>query len=156
MAGDPLHWDGLGCDRHDAFQQDNLGLMMNRIRSWFRARPFGDYPERQRMIFHYWDGQQDRAGDPLAIQRRLMTTADLVETAKVADVPTPDGAKAKGELIAVTREAFGVPPFESGGLLDTECLELFVRFGTFLKELEADQRPLRSGPTPTDSAASAG
>ncbi len=130
--------------------------MMTRIRSWFRPRSFGDYPERQRLIFHYWDGQQDRAGDPLAIQRRLMGAPDLVETAKVADVPTPDGAKAKGELIDLTREAFGVPPFERGGLLDAECLELFVRFGKFLTDLEAEQRPLRSGPTPTDSPASAG
>jgi hypothetical protein len=113
------------------------------------------YSARQRSIFRYWDGRRDRAGDPLAIHRALLTNFDLEETAKVADVPTHEGVKAKGEIAGQVRTAFGIAPFEAGGLLDAECLELFVRFSGFLKELEAEMRPLPSGPTPTASPASA-
>jgi hypothetical protein len=121
----------------------------------FGGRGLIDYSRRERMIFPYSDGTRNRRGDPLAIHRQLVLSADLDEIAKVAAVPTLEGVKARGELVATTRRAFGIRPLEEGGLLDAECLDLFVRFGAFMKKLEADSRPLPSGPTPTASPASA-
>src|SRR5207248_1369652 len=106
------------------------GHVLMRLFDWlFGRRAFGEYPRRERTIFRYWDGTRQRLGDPLAIHRQLLEVPGLEETAKVGEVPTVEGVKARGELAAAVRQAFGIAPLEAGGLLESECLDLFVRFG---------------------------
>ena len=121
---------------------------------FFQRKDAYGYTEGERDIFTYWDGVKRRKGDPLAIQRALLTDPkfDIKFDPDIAKVPTLDGLKAVGRLIDATRRAFKVPDFEKDGLTDGECLNLFHVFSFYIGQLQEEARPLASSPGPTASA----
>jgi hypothetical protein len=118
-------------------------------------RNLSGYTQGQRDIFPYWDGRRERRGDPLAVDRALQTDPafDFKLDPQISQVPTLDGVKATGRVVAATRRAFGIKPLEEGGLTDVECLGLFCDFNVYIRHLEDQARPLASSPGPTASAA---
>jgi hypothetical protein len=121
---------------------------------WLFRRNLSGYTQGDRDIFPYWDGQRQRNGDPLAIDRLLLTDPafDAKLDPQISRVPTLDGLKAAGRIVDATRKAFGIKPLEEGGLTDAECLGLFCDFNLFVRDLEERSRPLASSPRPTASA----
>ena len=130
--------------------------MITWLRSLFGRRDAFGYRPRDRTIFAFWDGTRKRLADPLAVHRALMTDPDfeLQFDPKIAQVANKEGLKATGRTAAAVRRAFGVKDIDAGGLLDSECLELFIRFGEYVGKLTDDSLPLSSGPEPMEVPAS--
>ena len=123
------------------------------------APEFPGYNPEERQVFGYFDGQQDRMGDPFAVRRRL--DAQLGNVNRVlqechADYPPPqpvgwekdwpppdwhppeaavmDAAAARGRLVEAVRIAFEMAPFdpETGtGALESDCNEAFRAYSDF-------------------------
>lgn len=105
----------------------------------------GGWKPAERLIFRFWDGQQEVAADPLVIQRKLAAATDLEKDIELAFVQSPEAIPAANEafehLVKQIREAFGVKAFSEGGLLDAECLELLGVFGGFIGEIKKKANP---------------
>jgi hypothetical protein len=104
----------------------------------------GMFRPKERLIYTYWDGQKDRAGDPLELIRKLtgIDGFSLEHDAKLAAGQTPEATKALGRLVEAVRSAFGVKNLEEGGLTETETLALLHHFLDFLREVQRDAGPL--------------
>jgi hypothetical protein len=131
--------------------------MLRWLRRLFGRRDALGYADSEREIFVYWDGTRERKGDPLAIHRALLTMDpekefDIKTDPQVTAVPTIAGLRATGRLAGAVRKAFGIRTVDEGGLTDGECLRLFVQFGSLIRELQEDARPLANSPPPTAAA----
>lgn len=129
-----------------------------------------------RRIFKYHDGRRTRWADPLEVHRAMAAAGDwfaLVGSFRAAGRFTPDqlgpelAAQADldsvvVELATIVRAAFGVSKVGTGpdgravGLTDLECLALLADFVNWLKDVEAEYRPLFSRPSASPGAQSAG
>ena len=107
--------------------------------------------KRERDIFPFWDGKRDRKADPLAAYRALKADPEFnidVDTELVASAGDLDSS---AKMAAATRRAFGVPPFEAGGLTEGECNTLFWAFMLYLNEKKNTDEPPLTSPEPTES-----
>jgi hypothetical protein len=114
------------------------------------------FTKKERCIFKFWNGERNIGGDPLAIQRKLITFPDfnLEVDLKLLQLANEESLNAFDRLVRAARHAFKVKDFEvdedgnESGLLDTEMIELIVDFGTFLtdvkKNIEPSPGPLNS------------
>lgn len=126
-----------------------------------------------REIFEFFDGQETRAVDPLAVYRALWTDGqcDLKADAKIAADPKMirDGVPvrsiytleevtaAEGRVMDLTRRAFGLKPFEEGGLTLLETDALLGRFLRYVEGIKKKRNPSRTTTpisAPTGSASS--
>ena len=136
-----------------------------------RSRP-AIFAERDRLIFRFWDGTRQRAADPLDVRAALdehggpnwpdlLGVFGLAATEGMPMSPAVQASHAAnvnasvGDLVALTRQAFGVEPFrerEDGtttGMTQAETLDLLTSYLTFAQQLEESARPFRSGPNST-------
>lgn len=104
---------------------------------WFKNRR----RKAQREIFQFWDGRRDRRADPLATWRGYLTHKTFNLQIHPALVESGD-VEAIGVVAAATRDVFGVPSFEDGGLTEQECLELTVQFFSWIDEVKKNTRIL--------------
>ncbi len=134
----------------------------------------GPFPQHEREIYEYWDGEKWRLADPLELGRRLRGYAqvdkafnlqadtDLLETA--SDMAGLDEARqaAWDRLIAAARYTFEVVPFEdlgdgkTRGLTIAACQDLLWDWSQFvddLKKKRATSRPSAAATAPPPSAA---
>lgn len=109
---------------------------------------------RGRAIFQFWDGKQDRAADPMVIHRALLAHSEFnwETTPALIDV---DNDHISSDALRVTadaaRKAFGVPEFASGGLTESELLQLLVQFSLYLTSLKKSTNPPQILPAATES-----
>lgn len=106
-----------------------------------------------RAIFRFWDGQRDRAADPLEILRALENDS-LVNLEVESAFMLAGDAEATLKTVQLVRRAFGVKDFTQGGLLEAECLDLIENFYDFLSSLKKNTSasPISSPPTETESS----
>jgi hypothetical protein len=114
------------------------------------------FPKKDRCIFRYFDGCKMTTGDPLVIQRALLSYADLNLEAdlKLMDAKLPqlqsEATTARDRVLAAVRSAFQVQPYADGkGLTELECFELLGTFGKFLTELKKNFTSLPTSLKPT-------
>lgn len=125
------------------------------LRNWWR--------NRQRAIFHYWDGKRNRRIDPMVVYRRLDEHPEFDwdnDTKLFANIGDErkmlrDAAEeAMQKCIAATREAFAVSAFDSVsgcGLTEMETLSLFESFCVYMGVLKKSTGTLPTSPQFTDS-----
>jgi hypothetical protein len=130
------------------------------------------FSEADRKIFPFHDGERERKADPLAVKGRLhkatggrmqahlkalQLAAQLSGAAEMSDAVAADLSdktfEAAEVLSGAVRSAFGVQPFDGGGLTDGECLDLLGRFIAYVADLEEQHRPLPSAPPSTECPA---
>lgn len=131
--------------------------MLNRLLFWWRRRR----QQKHRGIFHYWDGQRERAADPFEILRAIADDPEYSDDREpklmlVDDFTVSDEAAQK--TVRCVRRAFGVKSFNEGGLLEAECLDLIDEFYGFLGALKKNTSPspISSEPTQMSSTVSTG
>jgi hypothetical protein len=106
-----------------------------------------------RAIFRYWNGQRDVAADPLRLLRAVENDTEFNIEIDPALVDADD-QPATLRMIACVRRAFNVKSFEEGGLLEAECLQLFLRLYEFLDGVKKNTVPSPTSSPPTESASS--
>lgn len=94
----------------------------------------------KRILYRYFDGEKEVAGDPLALYKQFIACSkDLVPIMNEADTLAAQG-QMYDKLITLLRKIFKLKAFEEGGLTDIEVLFLFDNFlefcGTKKKESE--------------------
>lgn len=114
---------------------------------------------RGRFIFHYFDGRTLRRIDPIVAYRRWVThpTYDWTTAPQLIGVAEEAVAlDASRDLAAAVRDVFEVPPFERGGLTETECRQLFLRFLDYTADVKKNSRPSPIASPSTDSGSCPG
>lgn len=110
-----------------------------------------------RTIFRFWDGRRWRNADPLEVTRRLYSVANFhpEETPLMLDNENPQiVAETSGQVAAAVQYAFGVKPLSSGGLTETECIELLGAFHEYMGTLKKNIGTLPNSLPPMESASS--
>lgn len=123
--------------------------MFNRLLSWWRRRQ----QQKHRGIFHFWDGQRERAADPFEIHWAIAADPEFNLDRDSALMQAGD-VEASQKAVRCVHRAFGVKPFDQGGLLADECLlliEEFYEFAGALKKNTSDS-PISSPPTALESS----
>jgi hypothetical protein len=110
------------------------------------------YPERERLIFEYWDGEQTQKGDPLELHLALMAeksinlksdwTMAFSEVASASDMGAAAVADSVKRLVASIRTVFNIKPLKDGGLSYHECLLLLAEFLLMIHSLKKNTNPL--------------
>ncbi len=85
---------------------------------------------RERDIFTFWDGQQQRSIDPMP---PWFAIAEDKECNAVRDMPAASAGDrdARVRVQAMARRMFSVKPFSEGGLTENELSQLLATFFTF-------------------------
>lgn len=92
-----------------------------------------------RSIFRFWDGRRWRSADPLEVARKLYSVANFhpEETPELLKSEDPKViTETSGQVAAAVQYAFSVKPLTSGGLTETECIELLGTFQEYLGSLK--------------------
>lgn len=109
--------------------------------------------EADRQIFKFFDGERERAVDPLVIMRRMRATGcDFqAEHAFLNQTEQPELAEAAwSTLVAMARDVFGLKPLSDDcqagggicrGLTEQESFDVFDRFGEFIDGLKKNTNP---------------
>lgn len=110
-------------------------------------------PDSDRLIFKFFDGERERAVDPLAALRRLRATGCDINAQLTLLNDAPDESireEAWLSLVNATREVFDLKPlrddFTGGGgicrgLTEQETFDVFDRFGEFIDALKKNTNP---------------
>lgn len=114
------------------------------------------YAPAERGIFRFWDGTKERAIDPLAAYRKLLSYPglDIQADAARAELGESDSIAI---LLQASREALGVEPFRQlpdgsfVGMLDEEVEAAIGRLHAYMGELKKS-----TSRTPTSPSSSAG
>jgi hypothetical protein len=136
--------------------------MLGPLFRWLHARAL----RRRREIFRYFDGQAIRFADPLAIVRALdehetyLEEKHFDECLRLAEKGASSGTKeerlryhrAAAVCVDAVRKAFGILPYDQGGLQIGECLDLLASFIDYLDGVKKNTSPsLTSSPTSEDA-----
>ena len=91
-----------------------------------------------RLIYHFHDGERDRAIDPLDVQIGLNSIDgfDLDLDSKLATGTSVEAPRALGRVIDAVRRVFRVKRFDEGGLTSGECMSLLYDFSLFILDLK--------------------
>jgi hypothetical protein len=123
-----------------------IPAFLNPLR-WFSPRR----PHRD--IFYFWDGQRERSVDPFEIMRAIEQDSEF-NLERDASLMIAGDDEATQITVRCVRRAFAVKPFNEGGLLEAECLELIQVFYEFLSALKKNISGLPIESEPTDTATS--
>lgn len=102
------------------------------------------YHPRDRMIYCYFDGQQEVAADPLLLYRSMMDVGpELSINIKVANSPMKDAGAAHVKMLEQIRGIFGVRPYEQGkgGLTEHETVSLLDHFLLYCSSIKKNMKP---------------
>lgn len=110
---------------------------------------------RSRKLFVFWDGKRFARRDPIIVLRNLSTT-DLFspeDDLKLLNVSNRNLViKKMGEIAAGVRDAFGVQPYEDGGLTELECVRVLMRFYSEMNALKKNGAQMPISQPSTDGA----
>lgn len=117
------------------------------------------YSLQERSIYGYFRGEKDTNDepvivwtDPLAMWKKLMEHGpELSVRMKVAFSPSKGNVQAHTELVKQIRDAFGIKPFEEGGLTEAECVYLLDHFLTYIGTIKKNSS---EPPTPPEEETS--
>lgn len=111
-----------------------------------------------RGIFWFWDGRRWRGVDPIATTRLLLTDPEFSweETPLLTNDDDPVVVtEALQACAAAARRAFGIKPFEEGGLTEAECCRILFAFRDYLGDLKKNGSGPQTSPEPTGATFSA-
>lgn len=99
-----------------------------------------------RKIFRYFDGQRQRAADPLEILRKLRQHPCDIDKAETLRRETTDETlhdEAWRELVSAARDVFDINPLDPDGhgLTEQESYDVLDQFGEFLDSLKKSTDP---------------
>lgn len=93
--------------------------------------------KKTRGIFKFWDGERDRAEDPILLQRTLYDHELYSDAkAKIVDKDDKFGREAYSDVLKAIRDTFSVKPLADGGLTEQESWMVFGDFIEFLEGLK--------------------
>ena len=107
--------------------------MFGWLRYWlgWESRPAeaGVYAPKDRLIYHYCNGERVVAADPSVLYRRLMDIGpELNADIALAGSPSKAARDAVGKAEWKLRQLFELKPFSEGGLGEVEAYELLDHF----------------------------
>ncbi len=119
-------------------------------KSLFRAKPnYDTYKPSERVIYTYWNGQNNVTEDPIIVYRRLMDVGpELSVDMKVSTSIHKDAGIAYVAMVKKIRGIFDLKPMSEGGLTEAETVQLLDHFLTFCGMVKKN-----SSPTPTNATA---
>jgi len=127
--------------------------------SWvssFFFRPRLDvYRPKERMIFHYWNGEKMVCADPIAIYKRIMAVGPEISIdIKISTSLSKDAPRAQDSLVKSIRGVFSLKPLLdgidcSGTLSDIESLKLMDQFTLYCDSLKKNLNIFPTSPTAT-------
>lgn len=108
---------------------------------------------RQRAIFRFWDGEQERGIDP-AVAYRALWSHQTYDPATHPMLAEAGDVKAWQIMLDGIRDVFGIKPWvedASGqhGLTDEETRLLIIGFNEYLEGLKKSGNPMPTSPPPT-------
>jgi len=107
---------------------------------------------KQRLIYHYFNGNKVVSADPMILHRKMMAKApDLYIDSKVATFPNKDSGQAQINLTKNIREIFGVKPLDEGGLTELETAELWKSFLIYCEWVKKNWKVPPTSPTATSA-----
>lgn len=118
--------------------------MFGWLRKWFsKPDDYEIYAPGERMIYSYWNGQEQVKADPLVLFQRLAAKGgDLAAAIRGASTDSSFAAKAHADRIRYIRDIFSLKPFEeNGGLTELECCNLLDHFLTYVGRLKKKLNP---------------
>lgn len=127
---------------------------MLRLLRWLfgKRKTYDIYHPRERMIYHYFDGQKVVHADPLQLERKLMDVGpELSIDMKVAKSISKDAAKAHTEMVKKCREIFNVKSVEEGGLTELETVLLLEHYLAYTDEVKKNWSRIVTPPTATSA-----
>jgi hypothetical protein len=119
--------------------------MFNWLRRWKN--------NRNRAIFSFWDGSQNRAADPLTAWRALRAHKEFDPERDIEGI-RQDNEESLNYTLAAVREAFGVKAFADGGLTEAETLALLVQFMGYIGQVKKNISPPQISPPSTEAGSS--
>lgn len=129
------------------------------FKNWFTpGETYNVYALGERLIYHYFDGQQMVAADPLVVYKAMMDVGpELAIDIKVSLSPLKEARTANDNLLKNIRKIFNVKPFAEGGLTDVETAGLLDHFLVFCAQLKKNSSPsaISSMPSADSNATSA-
>lgn len=108
-------------------------------------------------VYKYFNGIQEVYADPLMVHRHLMRLLDGASERIVNEANSDDVAistPARDKLVAATRQAFGLLPFDpmtGAGAVEEEVMRIWDDFNCWLDKKKAKQET-----SPTDSPSTEG
>ena len=130
-------------------------MLSNLFRKWIQ--------NRNRAIFHYWDGSKYRTIDPMVAYRELDLHSEfdwethplLIDPPEGESADTRLSVEAMGITADAVRTAFHVPLYEDGrGLTEGELVNLLTEYAEWMNALKKNTRPLPISPEPTEPESS--
>lgn len=118
--------------------------------SFFRPSPDDVYHPRERLIYRYWTGKEEKSGDPMTIYKRMMEVGPALSIdIKVATSPSKDAKKAHDGMMTHIRNIFGVSSLEDGGLSEIETAQLLDHFLRYCERIKKKQSGSATISTPS-------
>ena len=106
-----------------------------------------------RLLLAYWDGTQNRYGDPHTIYKTIANWPDLNLERDLAAIDADDW-EAADRLLAATRAAFGVKPWDDKTLTGLTHAETLGLFSLLCRYLNGVKKNTNFGPTSPQTGAS--
>src|SRR5947209_3262775 len=99
------------------------------------------FEPKDRLIFRFHDGKQERFADPLTVYKKLAVCCDYelqkFLVAYSTNTQNKEGIEATDKLVAAVRQAFGVPAYDGKeGLLEDECMALLYDYYEWMNDVK--------------------
>ncbi len=125
--------------------------MFGWLRDLWPAKRRGEYSERERAIFRYWNGAKWINADPMMVWKRLAAKgADIDAAAIGADSQWKGNMKCHDDLVRYIRDIFELKTPTSLDVTDTlsepECVDLLNDYYTY-----SGMAKKKENPTPTSA-----
>lgn len=97
----------------------------------------GVYRLQDRLIYKYWNGNEEIIADPLVLYKKMMARGpELSIDIKVSTSISKDADKAHDQAILKIREIFSVKSLDEGGLTELETVQLLDHFLLYCEEIK--------------------
>lgn len=130
--------------------------MLSGILNWFKSflqkseSRWDIYHPRERVIYHYWDGEKVVHADPQVLWSKVMEKGpELSVESKLSRSPSKDAPQAYKNLVERIRKIFNLKSFEEGGLTEGETEYLLDHFLGYCDEIKKNSSPSPTSPTGT-------
>jgi hypothetical protein len=95
---------------------------------------------RERDIFRFWDGRENRRIDPLKAFRELRAHKTFNADEHLEALKTADDEEAIAATVEAAHDVFGIKPLSEGGLTEAECIALVDVFYGYLEAVKKNSK----------------